>query len=502
MVADGGLDLLGEDLLATGVDGHRVPAQQFDAAVGIPAGAVPRDRVSDAVDQREGPRALVGVVEVAQRYQAPLRQPADLVVTRRQDAGHGGIDDDGAGVGREPARTGAARGGDLTHLRPGLRGSPGVEDAQLRQRGQESLLDAGAEQRPAAADGLQPTEIPAPRIGLQRIGQRAGERVTHDQDHRHPLPGRQFPDIDGIEMACDRGHHARTPGEDAAERRPLRGAVHQRCARQRPRAAQFRAGHDLLEAGHLIGAAEQPTAHGVEIDIVLAPQHPLGHPGRAAGVEDVEIIRRQRQVQRLGRGNRPEQVLVPQRTRERRHPGSVVDVDEVHVGCRAQRLGQRRTELRVVHHRRRPGIVQHVGQFLGDVAVVDVERGHPGLVGADHAFQIRVAVGHVEREVALPGLVPGQRGAFGVRAQPPVPQHPGEPVGPVVDLPVGEVAPPGHDAVGVGHGGGHRGENLGQVELHPATLRQSTFRPRAPRYAPGRACAMGYRRIRPASPRR
>jgi hypothetical protein len=48
---DGRLDLLGEDLLAAGVDGHRVPAQQFDAAVGVPAGAVPRDRVPDTVDQ-------------------------------------------------------------------------------------------------------------------------------------------------------------------------------------------------------------------------------------------------------------------------------------------------------------------------------------------------------------------------------------------------------------------------------------------------------------------
>src|SRR6202034_3364952 len=56
---DGLLDLLGEDLLAPGVDGDRVPAEELDLAVGQVAGPVAGDRVADAVDEGEGAGRLL-----------------------------------------------------------------------------------------------------------------------------------------------------------------------------------------------------------------------------------------------------------------------------------------------------------------------------------------------------------------------------------------------------------------------------------------------------------
>ena len=52
---DRALDLLGEDLLAAGVDRHRVAAVQFDHPVGAQAGPIAGDRVAHTVDDRVGP---------------------------------------------------------------------------------------------------------------------------------------------------------------------------------------------------------------------------------------------------------------------------------------------------------------------------------------------------------------------------------------------------------------------------------------------------------------
>ena len=58
MLGDRRLDLFGEDLLAAGIDGDRIAAQQFDLAVGIPASPVPRNGMPDPIDDRERARRL------------------------------------------------------------------------------------------------------------------------------------------------------------------------------------------------------------------------------------------------------------------------------------------------------------------------------------------------------------------------------------------------------------------------------------------------------------
>ncbi len=73
---DGALDLLDEDLLAAGVDGDPVAAEQLDPAVVEQVGPVAGDRPAHAVDDRERARGLVRVAEVAQRDPVAPGQPA------------------------------------------------------------------------------------------------------------------------------------------------------------------------------------------------------------------------------------------------------------------------------------------------------------------------------------------------------------------------------------------------------------------------------------------
>src|SRR4029079_17297537 len=71
------LDLLDEDLFATGVDAYRVPPEQLDGAVGEMACPISGHRVPHTTDDRERRRRFGRISLVAQRHVAPLREPAD-----------------------------------------------------------------------------------------------------------------------------------------------------------------------------------------------------------------------------------------------------------------------------------------------------------------------------------------------------------------------------------------------------------------------------------------
>ena len=116
MLGDRSLDLFGEDLLAAGIDGDRIAAQQLDLAVGVPAGPVAGHGVPDPFDDRERPRRLFRITQVAQRYQALLGQPADFLVARRQDPGHVLADHHRTRVRREPPGGALPATGNLAHL--------------------------------------------------------------------------------------------------------------------------------------------------------------------------------------------------------------------------------------------------------------------------------------------------------------------------------------------------------------------------------------------------
>src|SRR6202022_3670389 len=82
MRRDRHLDFLGEDLLATRVDGHRVPAEQLDGTVLEMTRTVARYSVPHAVDDGESGRRLGRVPLIAQRHIAFLSEPADAFVAK------------------------------------------------------------------------------------------------------------------------------------------------------------------------------------------------------------------------------------------------------------------------------------------------------------------------------------------------------------------------------------------------------------------------------------
>jgi hypothetical protein len=67
MALQGLLDLLGEDLLATGIDRHRAPTVNGDRPVGQDLGHIARDRVAHPVDDRENDLGLRLVLVTAER---------------------------------------------------------------------------------------------------------------------------------------------------------------------------------------------------------------------------------------------------------------------------------------------------------------------------------------------------------------------------------------------------------------------------------------------------
>ena len=75
--------------------------------------------------------------------------------------------------------------------------------------------------------------------------------------------------------------------------------------------------------------------------------------------------------------------------------------------------------MRIRRYNQRPSlcIVQQVDEFGFDVAVVDVEGCDPGPVGADHRFQVLVAVAQVQPDMILARFVTLQAITFGVTSQ-------------------------------------------------------------------------------------
>ena len=78
------------------------------------------------------------------------------------------------------------------------------------------------------------------------------------------------------------------------------------------------------------------AAEGVE-DVLVAPDHALGHAGRPAGVEDVEVVARSRPEVALGRLAR-QRILVADRVRGRLGVAAVLDHDDV---AQLGQLGER-----------------------------------------------------------------------------------------------------------------------------------------------------------------
>ena len=254
----------------------------------------------------------------------------------------------------------------------------------------------------------------------------------------------------------------------------MRRAVHERRTGDQAHAAVDGVRGDLVERVPLLAVVEAPSAERADEDVGLAPQHALGQPGRATGVEHVQVIGRPRRpqliVEHVRRGG--QHVLVPLGTVEQGVVAAVTDLQQdPEPGQPVADRGQRRGERRVVDDRLRARVAQQVLELLGHVAVVDVERREACLVRAEHAFDVLVAVVQVERQVVLTAQVVVEhrgavgRRAFGHGAESPVDQGVRESTGPVADLGVGEASVAEDDALPIGHGRLDGLVHLSEVEL-------------------------------------
>ena len=175
---------------------------------------------------------------------------------------------------------------------------------------------------------------------------------------------------------------------------------------------------------------------------MLTPQHALGHPGRPAGVENVEVV--------SARGRHPaggwrcgSDGFVVHRAGNQCIAGVVGNLDEnVEVGQAVTYGEYVGGELGRVDQRAGAGVVEKVEQLLFDVAVVDVERRDPGAVAGHHGFEVLVAVAQIQPDVVLPGLVALQLIAFDVTTESLLSQVVGDAVDAGVQLRVAQPAVP------------------------------------------------------------
>ena len=128
---------------------------------------------------------------------------------------------------------------------------------------------------------------------------------------------------------------------------------------------------------------------------MLTPQHTLGHPGGAAGVEDVEIVAAGGGHSSGGFGCGGDGFVID-RAVQQRIAGIIGDLDEhLKIGQPVPDRGHLRGELRGVDQGLGSRVAQQVEQLLLDVAVIDVERRNPGAVAGHHGLEVLVTVAKI-----------------------------------------------------------------------------------------------------------
>ena len=168
-------------------------------------------------------------------------------------------------------------------------------------------------------------------------------------------------------------------------------------------------------------SADERVAPGPEHveQIVLAPHHPLGDAGRAAGVEEQQVVPAAggsgRGERRPGRGGG----LVRRRPL-RAGSGVVRDgVPPLDLAEAGPDAVEQLAEPGVEHHRLGVGVVEEVHELVAAVAVVGVDRDHRRLERGDHRLHVLGAVVEVAGHL---GLVPEPTGheVGGERRGPPI----------------------------------------------------------------------------------
>ena len=135
--------------------------------------------------------------------------------------------------------------------------------------------------------------------------------------------------------------------------------------------------------------------------VVLAPHHALGHAGRAAGVQDVQVVGRA--APRRDGATRGRAVAACSYGMAQSGQAPVPSSTQIQVWTAAPARAPARSlgERAVEDDGDGVGVVPQVGELVVGVAVVGVDRHEAGLEHAEHALEVLRAVVQVVRHLVL-----------------------------------------------------------------------------------------------------
>ena len=209
------------------------------------------------------------------------------------------------------------------------------------------------------------------------------------------------------------------------------GRVHERRDGERGDAGTQDPFGKLLGSGDVVSERQRVTAtHGREEDVVVAPEHALGHAGRAARVDAVEVVGAARR-EPPGGGRRCQCRLVVlargRRDRCRRRPPARPVISGMAHRAPLAATG----ESAVEDETHQCGVPVEVLQLARRIAIVDVDGHGTDLEARQHALDVLGAVGQLQADP----ITGTDADALEVV---------GEAVGPLVQLGVGEPSSAGH----------------------------------------------------------
>jgi hypothetical protein len=394
------LDLLREDLLTSGVDALRAATEERHCAVELEAGQVTRHRVALAVDRDEGGGALLGVLVVLEGHVAAPRHAAHFARVHRpvvfvdHDRVRAAVDVDETAAGQRRVAL-------LDETQPveaALGRSDRLAEEHVGKQLEELVLHDRGEDRRRGADGHERRRVVGPLP--ERVDQRAGHGVAGDGQRRDAVLLDGGPHRVGVELWQEDGGGA---ADQATERAPLGGAVHERRQHQ-PDGRLALGGQsrhlvlvlDALAGPEVDAAAERPP------HVLVPPHDSLRVAGRAARIEDVDVVVAAALEVALRGPGRQRRLVGDGALRQRR---AAAVVDSQHVAQEGQPVpdgGDLGSELGLVDEHDGVAVVEQVHELVGHVPVVHVDGHRPQLVGGEHHFDVLEAVVRVDGDVVVP----------------------------------------------------------------------------------------------------
>ena len=323
-----------------------------------------------------------------------------------------------------------------------------IEHERIGQESAELVADRWREDGPRRGDDREARWLVAAR--LERVGERAGHGVADERDGRHALALDEPPDLVGVE-ALARLKDELAAGEEANKAAPLSRAVNERGGRQHVHREAL--GERVL--GELLGprdgvAPRRAALETREEHVLLPPHDALGHPGRAARIDDVEVVAAALGEVARGRSGRDRRLEVEAFFGVPALPNDEPGLQGRQVHGGRLRHGQ---ELRFGHKRDEIGVVEEIPQLMGDVAVVHVDGHRPQLERGQQGDHELHAIVEVQAHMR------SRPDALGA-------QESGEPICPLVELPKGQPLSRSDQRVPLADHVNEALEKIREVELH------------------------------------